>query len=179
VNQPTIIIKQIIKSRILADCWKKHPQHGTIPIEIYVMNAISSTTYVLPPRRPWDASRLESRKTVDGPLDANKATEDDAWVEGKIVHGHPGICPLLDFFEDDHYYYLVLPCSTPEQVPNEPAPPSDLFDLVEVYPQGLPAASARSYLGQIADALSFLHARGIGKTIELPRCLTCADHSVS
>jgi serine/threonine protein kinase len=86
----------------------------------------------------------------------------DDWYEGKVVKGHPNICPLLDFFEDSHYYYLILPSSTPEQSPNEPPAPSDLFDLVESFPQGLPPASIRTYLGQIADALTFLHSQGIG-----------------
>ncbi|KAF7320285.1 hypothetical protein MKEN_00813200 [Mycena kentingensis (nom. inval.)] len=148
---PPVIIKQIIKSRILADCWKKHPKYGTIPIEIYVMSSISQTSYVLPPRRPWDPSR-------DLPLDAIERSD---WIEGQIVNGHPNICPLVDFFEDNHYYYLVLPCSMPDQISDQPAPSSDLFDLVENFPQGLPPSSIRSYLGQMADALSFLHSRGI------------------
>ncbi|KAJ7293628.1 kinase-like protein [Mycena rebaudengoi] len=150
---PPLIIKQIIKSRILADCWKKHPKHGTIPIEIYVMSAISQTAYVLPPRRPWDPART---LTADG-LEAS----DSEWIEGKVVNGHPNICPLLDFFEDNHYYYLVLPSTLPEQLPDQAPPPSDLFDLVETFPQGLPPGSIRSYLGQLADALFFLHSRGI------------------
>ncbi|KAJ7038147.1 kinase-like protein [Mycena alexandri] len=147
---PPLIIKQIIKSRILADCWKKHPKHGTIPIEIYVMSSISQTSYVLPPRRPWDPTRADAA-----------GLESHEWVEGSIVNGHPNICPLLDFFEDNHYYYLVLPSTLPELLPDQPAPPSDLFDLVENFPQGLPPASIRSYLGQLADALAFLHSRGI------------------
>ncbi|KAJ7181713.1 kinase-like domain-containing protein [Mycena crocata] len=151
-EQPPLIIKQIIKSRILADCWKKHPKHGTIPIEIYVMSSISQTTYVLPPRRPWDPARLAA--------DDDAALEPE-WIEGKIVNGHPNICPLLDFFEDNHYYYLVLPSTLPEQILDQPPPPSDLFDLVENFPQGLPPSSTRSYLGQMADALAFLHSRGI------------------
>ncbi|KAF9531966.1 kinase-like domain-containing protein [Crepidotus variabilis] len=160
---PPLIIKQVIKSRILADCWKKHPKHGTIPIEIYVMSAISNTSYVLPPRRPWDPSR--SSKSPDYPKDSLAPQKDshgtDDWLEGKIVKGHPNICPLLDFFEDNHYYYLILPSTTPVRLPNEPSPPSDLFDLVETYPQGLPPAMIRTYLGQIADAAAFLHSHGI------------------
>ncbi|OCH96455.1 kinase-like protein [Obba rivulosa] len=145
---PPLVIKQIIKSRILADCWKRHPKYGTIPIEIYVLSAISNTQYVLPPRRPWDPSRL-----LPDP--------DQSWEEGKIVNGHPNICPLLDFFEDTNYYYLVLPSTTPDPKEGEPPPPSDLFDLVEIYPNGLPPSAIRSYLGQIADAMCFLHSRGI------------------
>lgn len=96
-------------------------------------------------------------------------TQDDDWVEGKVVKGHPNICPMLDFFEDDQYYYMVMPFTTAEPVPNEPAPPSDLFDLVENYPQGLPPDMVRSYLGQIADAMAFLHSKGIGTWTRLPR----------
>ncbi|KAM5535421.1 hypothetical protein V8D89_010943 [Ganoderma adspersum] len=145
---PPLVIKQIIKSRILADCWKRHPKFGTIPIEIYVMSAISTTHYVLPPPRPWDPLR-------------NKLTANNDWVEGKVVSGHPNICPLLDFFEDNHYYYLVLPSTTPEPNLDEPSPPSDLFDLVETHPNGLPPGLIRTYLGQIADAVAFLHSKGI------------------
>ncbi|KAI0335320.1 kinase-like protein [Cubamyces sp. BRFM 1775] len=145
---PPLIIKQIIKSRILADCWKRHPKFGTIPIEIYVMSAISTTHYVLPPPRPWD------------PLRYQVGVQND-WVEGKVVSGHPNICPLLDFFEDNHYYYLVLPSTTPDPGPGEDAPPTDLFDLVESYPHGLPPSLIRTYLGQIADAVAFLHSKGI------------------
>jgi serine/threonine protein kinase len=88
---------------------------------------------------------------------------DNNWVEGVTVKGHPNICPLLDFFEDNHYYYLILPSTTPVQQPDQPPPSSDLFDLVEAFPQGLPASDIRSYLGQIADALCFLHTQGIGE----------------
>ncbi|KAL0072019.1 serine/threonine protein kinase [Marasmius tenuissimus] len=146
---PPVVIKLIIKSRILADCWKKHPKLGTIPIEIYVMSAISNTSHVLPPRRPWD------------PLRFDPDAQGDDWIEGAVVKGHPNICPLLDFFEDSHYYYIVLPSTTPESRPDEPQPHSDLFDLVESFPNGLPPSDIRTYLGQIADALTFLHAHGI------------------
>ncbi|PBK77274.1 kinase-like protein [Armillaria solidipes] len=156
---PPLVIKQVIKSRILADCWKKHPKHGTIPIEIYVMSAISNTSYVLPPKRPWDPRRSNSLTCTHSPEESGSDADD--WLEGKTVKGHPNICPLLDFFEDSHYYYLVLPSSTPEHRADEPSPPSDLFDLVESYPHGLPPSSVRTYLGQIADALCFLHSHGI------------------
>jgi serine/threonine protein kinase len=159
---PPLVIKQIIKSRILADCWKRHPKYGTIPIEIYVMSAISATSYELPARRPWDPARISrtvSSQHLNGTSGAEMPSSD--WVKGKVVKGHPNICPLLDFFEDNHYYYLVLPSSIPEQQFDEAPPPSDLFDLVESFPQGLPPHLIRSYLGQLADSLCFLHAHGI------------------
>lgn len=123
------------------------------------MSAISNTSYVLPPRRPWDPSR---DGLVDTPHSQSATGDYFEWIEGKVVKGHPNICPLLDFFEDNHYYYLVLPSTIPEPAPNTSIPPSDLFDLVESYPNGLPPSSIRSYLGQIADAMSFLHSKGIG-----------------
>lgn len=98
-------------------------------------------------------------------MDANSTylDPDGEWEEGKVVKGHPNICPLLDFFEDNHYYYLVLPSSIPEKKLDEAPPPTDLFDLVEAYPHGLPSFDVRSYLGQLADALYFLHSNGIGQ----------------
>jgi len=161
---PPLVIKQVIKSRILADCWKRHPKYGTIPTEIYVMSALSAITYELPARRPWDPVRFSQSTLAQDQDDAQSADTlacNASWVKGKVVKGHPNICPLLDFFEDDHYYYLVLPSTIPKQLPDEPPPASDLFDLVETFPQGLQPSSIRSYLGQLADALCFLHSRGI------------------
>lgn len=127
------------------------------------MSAISSTSYELPARRPWDPARLTRSISSKYAIDTPVSDIPSDWVKGKVVKGHPNICPLLDFFEDNHYYYLVLPSSTPEQQSDEPPPPSDLFDLVESFPQGLPPDLIRSYLGQLADALCFLHAHGIGE----------------
>ncbi|KAH7931022.1 kinase-like protein [Leucogyrophana mollusca] len=164
---PPLILKQVIKSRILADCWKRHPQYGTIPIEIFVMSVISSTSYTLPQVRPWDPSRLRQPHLSNGtsshsePTPSPDARYTGQWEEGKVVKGHPNICPLLDYFEDNHYYYLVLPSSTPEQQSDSSPHPTDLFDLVEGFPGGLPPSSVRSYLGQLADALAFLHLQGI------------------
>lgn len=163
---PSLVLKQVIKSRILADCWKRHPRFGTIPIEIFVMSVISSTSYTLPAVRPWDPSRRRPPAGVNGDttrlqLDCIHMDHDERWEEGKEIKGHPNICPLVDFFEDNHYYYLVLPSSTPEKKSDELPPPTDLFDLVETYPQGLSSFDVRSYLGQLADALCFLHSHGI------------------
>ncbi|CAE6463846.1 unnamed protein product [Rhizoctonia solani] len=184
---PNVIIKQIIKSRILSDCWKKHPIHGTIPIEIYVMNALSNTSFKLPHKRPWDPSRFqttsarhESKSIKDGVSPGGHSPRMYShdfqsipweWVEGQVVKGHPSICPLLDFWEDGHFYYLLLPTSSSSfpkidgqefpGIDSRDTPPNDLFDLVEMYPQGLPGFLIRGYLGQMADALAFLHSKGI------------------
>ena len=130
------------------------------------MSAISNIPYILPPPRPWAPSRMLKRSDSRSDREDSEesvSTEEIDWIEGKIVMGHPNICPLNDFFEDNHYYYLVLPSTSPRHLPNKPPPPSDLFDLVETYPQGLPAHLIRSYLGQIADAVCFLHSQGIGE----------------
>ncbi|KAG8852923.1 hypothetical protein FRB91_005691 [Serendipita sp. 411] len=158
---PEVIIKQVIKSRILADCWKKHPVHGTIPIEIYVMLAISSASYRLPTPRPWDPARpLNQPSDAELSVSTNpyRAAE-PLWKEGALVSGHPNVCPLIDFFEDKNFYYLILPSALPPR-DSEPRP-KDLFDLVEIHPEGLPPFLIRSYLGQIADGMAFLHQRGI------------------
>jgi protein-serine/threonine kinase len=157
-----VVIKQIIKNRILADCWKKHSKLGTIPIEIYVMSAISNTSYILPSRRAWDPTRGWARNCLTFTIE--RRPDDQDWIEGKVVKGHPNICPLLDFFEDSHFYYLVLPYTTPQLQESDAPAASDLFDLVESYPHGLPPGDIRTYLGQIADALSFLHSHGIGES---------------
>lgn len=244
----------MIKSRILADCWKKHVVYGTIPIEIHIMAAISSNEYILPPSRPWDPLRFDywargrscsdaiapfppnpgaaaaekhssnveplslssrrssmnaspaavDRKTsiaslslVESPRSPSPAVSSEKykldpkfagfeggwqWREGSIHRGHPSVIPLLEFFEDAHFYYLLLPAATPSFPPSPHFPPinlptshpsnrtngvaekkfpSDLFDLVERFPYGLPPVLIRTYLGQIADGLAFLHARGI------------------
>lgn len=122
------------------------------------MDSISKTSYTLPAPPPWFRGNASD------------------WVEGTVVQGHPNICSLLDFFEDNHYYYLVMPSLLQSPLSDEPAAPSDLFDLVEAYPNGLPPDQIRTYLGQIADALMFLHERGIGSFRQSYRISTAANH---
>ena len=58
---------------------------------------------------------------------------------------------------------ITLMSASQDEYLSLPPPPSDLFDLVETYPQGLPAHLIRFYLRQIADAVCFLHSQGIGE----------------
>ncbi len=118
-----VIIKYIIKSRILADCWKKHKQLGPIPIEIHVMDQLRNIRYHPPSRpHPWDPARAQTPQ--GGKINASKQTlsvpgaddgdspqsENGPWqprisseeLEGR---GHPNICKMLDFFEDKEFYY--------------------------------------------------------------------------
>jgi len=88
----------------------------------------------------------------------------NAKTRNEPTHAHPRICPLVDFFKDHNFYYLILPPTLPslDSIPDPDAPPAkDLFDLVEQHPHGLPAHLVRSYLGQIADAMTFRHMRRI------------------
>lgn len=66
--------------------------------------------------------------------------------------GHPNICKLLDFFEDREFYYMVMPRF---------GSGLDLFDRVEACPEGLSAFEIRSLIGQLSDAVRFLHSNGI------------------
>ncbi|KZT61375.1 kinase-like protein [Calocera cornea HHB12733] len=134
---PSLIIKYVIKSRILADSWKRHRQYGTIPIEIYVLLFLTNVPHLSLPR-PWHPGRKDFPPgLVREPVQQR---------------GHDNIGKLLEFWEDAHYYYLVMPFEEPG---------TDLFDLVEANPAGLKPYEVRSLFGQIADAVEFLHSKGI------------------
>ncbi|WFD33178.1 serine/threonine protein kinase [Malassezia sp. CBS 17886] len=138
-----VIIKYIIKSCIFADSWRRHRLYGTIPAEIFVLLQLQHTPYTPPAQAPaYIADRTAWQRRRDAVVAAS----------GGQVMGHPGICKLEDFFEDEEYYYLVMPRFGSGQ---------DLFDYVESSPYGLPLREVRSFLGQIADVIAFLHANGI------------------
>ncbi|KAF8760923.1 kinase-like protein [Rhizoctonia solani] len=82
-----------------------YPWHH--PIEIYVMNALSNTSFKLPHKRPWDPSRFQTTS---------------ARHESKSIK--------------DGVSQAAIPL-------------------------GLPGFLIRGYLGQMADALAFLHSKGI------------------
>ncbi|WVF69363.1 hypothetical protein IAT40_004139 [Kwoniella sp. CBS 6097] len=75
-----------------------------------------------------------------------------AEIKTSPQRGHPNIGKLLDFFEDREFYYLVMPRF---------GTGLDLFDHVESSPSGLDPFEVRSLVGQLADAVRFLHANGI------------------
>jgi serine/threonine protein kinase len=127
-------------------------------------------------KHPWDPFR--SRPGVDGgevqssetsssatptdpsrtgtPLSDSVSSPTQRFLEVEIKHsperGHPNICKLLDFFEDREFYYLVMPRF---------GTGVDLFDRVESQAAGLEPFEVRSLLGQLTDAVRFLHANGI------------------
>ncbi|WVO19197.1 uncharacterized protein IAS62_000475 [Cryptococcus decagattii] len=174
-----VIIKYIIKARILADCWKKHKVLGPIPVEIHVMDQLRHLLYT-PPRHmnPWDPARSRSEVTkpngasgsdgeaisaLGAPVSPRSGSENGRLYSAIQKHiaeeiksspqrGHPNICKLVDFFEDKEFYYLVMPCFGNGM---------DLFDRVESQPSGLPSFEVRSLIGQLSDAVQFLHANGI------------------
>ncbi|WWD04746.1 hypothetical protein V865_002817 [Kwoniella europaea PYCC6329] len=178
-----VIIKYIIKARILADCWKKHKVLGPIPVELHVMDQLRHLLYHKPNKPlPWDPSRARhdespASSTADSPRsqasssfrtpesnwssahsdkDADSFVSTQKYIAAEIKtspeRGHPNIGKLLDFFEDREFYYLVMPRF---------GTGLDLFDRVESSPTGLEPFEVRSLLGQLTDAVRFLHANGI------------------
>lgn len=138
-------IKYIIKSRILADCWRRHKTLGPIPVEIHVLDQLRRIPYHMPSVPPaWSAERLFDLRS-----DEQKETEKN---DHQVSVGHPALCTMLDFFEDHEFYYMVMPIFGHGQ---------DLFDYVESQPEGLSTIQVRCILGQLADGLQFLHANNI------------------
>ncbi|KAK8858484.1 hypothetical protein IAR55_002711 [Kwoniella newhampshirensis] len=181
-----VIIKYIIKARILADCWKKHKALGPIPVEIHVMDQLRHLLYHRPHKPlPWDPTRPHtssrtpplsnrgdstSRSAPNSPESGRSGRSSvqsndsgfglfnstqkyiAAEIKSSPERGHPNICKLLDFFEDKEFYYLVMP---------RYGTGMDLFDRVESQPSGLEPFEVRSLIGQLADAVRFLHSNGI------------------
>ncbi|SPO22750.1 related to serine/threonine-protein kinase [Ustilago trichophora] len=153
-----VVIKYIIKSRILADCWRRHRILGPIPVEIHVMDQLRRIAYIPPlkprpwaPKRPKTLEEYRARKRLDAERE-EALTQTGTPAAAATPTSHPNICKMLDFFEDHEFYYLVMPCFGRGQ---------DLFDYVESAPDGLAASQCRSIFGQVADALWFLHANNI------------------
>lgn len=187
---PEFVVKYIIKSRILADCWRRHRILGPIPVEIHVMDQLRRLAYQVPERPPpWSPEYLwqnagspQAQEEMSPPptpatltnvsppyslastpmqtpraavTEVTADSEDEA--EGKHtlsmnVQTHPSLCTMLDFFEDESFYYLVMPRF---------GQGSDLFDYIESRPYGLKTSEARCILGQVADGIQFLHEHGI------------------
>lgn len=139
-----VVIKYIIKNSIFADSWRRHRVYGTIPGEIFVLLQLQYTKYVPPERPPLYIKNKSRWNAIRDTLIAEAG--------GENILGHPGICKLADFFEDDDYYYMVMPKFGNGE---------DLFDYVESSPYGLDIQDVRSFLGQIIDVIAFMHANGI------------------
>ena len=172
ILQHEFVAKYIIKSRILADCWRRHRVLGPIPIEIHVMDQLRRLAYEAPPTPPaWSPEVLSqglgsptSSRPSSIPSTPSKDASDKELmpppappkssneVPSAVQKFHPNICPMVDFFEDHEFYYMIMPIFGRGQ---------DLFDYVESLPDGLSAVQVRSIFGQVADALSYLHSNSI------------------
>ncbi|PHZ13031.1 Pkinase-domain-containing protein [Rhizopus microsporus ATCC 52813] len=97
------VIKYVIKSRILIDCWTSDQMLGTIPVEIHILHTLR-----------------------------------------KIPHKN--ISDMLDYFEDDDYYYIVM----------EFRETMDLFDYIE-YNEQINEDNIRKIFKQIALGVKHLH----------------------
>lgn len=205
------VVKYIIKSRILADCWRRHRVLGPIPVEIHVMDQLRRLRYTPPAESPpWDPHYLwhkedsEEAETMMGdgtlrespplaspasspatPMPRRKAVllddatpREETWPGGlqqrssqsreqitprsslhqldssfnNAKQTHPGLGTMLDFFEDESFYYLVMPRF---------GQGTDLFDYIESHPYGLITREARCILGQVTDGVRFLHEHDI------------------
>ncbi|GAA5991253.1 hypothetical protein JCM10908_003222 [Rhodotorula pacifica] len=164
---PELIIKYVIKQRILADCWKKHKILGPIPIEVHVLDHLRRVPYEARPPFNYVARRRNgsSNRFKAQPVRRDSAPKLDLWHGGEdggmVRTGHPSICPLLDYWEDSEFYFLVMPQATAAANPEESRRGQDLFDYVDAHPDGLPPADIHNILGQVADALWFLHEHSI------------------
>ncbi|GAA5893185.1 hypothetical protein JCM6882_003907 [Rhodosporidiobolus microsporus] len=183
---PPLIIKYVIKQRILADCWKKHKVLGPIPIEVHVLDHLRRVPYEPRPAFHFlsSSSRFLNgggrRPKGAGPVRRDSAPKLDLWTGGEgggaVRTGHPNVCGLLDFFEDNEFYMLVMPQATASASsasslsPTSPTSSTslqpakhgqDLFDHVDANPNGLPPSEIRHILRQLTDALWFLHEHSI------------------
>ncbi|BGO88394.1 serine/threonine protein kinase [Rhodotorula toruloides] len=164
---PELIIKYVIKQRILADCWKKHKILGPIPIEVHVLDHLRRVPYEPRPRLNFLSKRRGRNGTITKkgtPVRRDSAPKLDLWTGGKdggvVQTGHPNICPLLDYWEDSEFYFLVMPQATASPTSDPDSHPrhgQDLFDYVDAHPDGLPPRDIHRILSQVADAVWFLH----------------------
>ncbi|KAI9919214.1 hypothetical protein PsorP6_011938 [Peronosclerospora sorghi] len=102
------------------------------------------------------ATHRETRKQVAvkciaraslGPQDVHALKQE---VEVMSSLNHPNLVPLLDYFEEDRYYYIVTPLCTG----------GELFDDL-VKRKSYTEEDARVLMRKLASAIEYLHSRGI------------------
>ena len=103
-----VVMKYIVKSRILVDCWTNDRILGMIPMEVSIMHTLR--------RIP-----------------------------------HPNIVLMMDFFEDEEYYYVEMALHGAGM---------DLFDYIELTPY-MTEDEIRAIFRQICDAVHHLHSNKI------------------
>lgn len=148
----TVVIKYIVKSRILADCWRRHRALGTIPTEIHVMDQLRRLPYP-PPRSwpPWSPEVLMPERFGELGTPEESISRAQGVNVGEPLY-HPNLTHMLDFFEDAEYYYLVMRRFGQGQ---------DVFDFVESSAGGLRMREVRCIAGQLSSSLVFLHEHGM------------------
>ncbi|SAM07116.1 hypothetical protein [Absidia glauca] len=108
MSQKKVVIKYVIKSRILVDCWTRDRKLGMVPAEIHILHTLR-----------------------------------------KIPHDNCG--DMMDYFEDDDYYYIVMELHGAGM---------DLFDYIE-FKDTMHESEIRSIFKQIAMAVRHLHSHKI------------------
>ncbi|KAK1946718.1 Calcium/calmodulin-dependent protein kinase type 1 [Phytophthora citrophthora] len=102
------------------------------------------------------ATHRETRKQVAvkciakaslGPQDVHSLKQE---VEVMSSLNHPNLVPLLDYFEEERYYYIVTPLCTG----------GELFDDL-VKRKSYTEEDARVLMRKLASAIDYLHSRGI------------------
>lgn len=78
------MIKYVIKSRILVDCWTRDRKLGTVPVEIHILNTLRKT----PHENLGDMRKCQNLKNTFVYL-----------INSRIV---------VDYFEDVDNYYIVM-----------------------------------------------------------------------
>ncbi|CAG8591502.1 16396_t:CDS:2 [Cetraspora pellucida] len=108
IEKKRVVLKYVVKSRILVDCWTRDKVLGTIPLEIHILHTLR--------RFP-----------------------------------HPNIVQMVDFFEDDDYYYIEMGLHGAGM---------DLFDYIELNTT-MAEDEIKLIFRQVARAIQHLHHRNI------------------
>ncbi|KAL7322117.1 serine/threonine protein kinase, variant 4 [Mucor circinelloides] len=108
-SQTKVVIKYVIKSRILVDCWTRDRKLGTVPVEIHILHTLTK-------------------------------------------YPHQNLGDMLDYFEDDDHYYIVMGLHGGGM---------DLFDYIELNDHGIPEHEIRRIFKQIALGVRHLHEHNI------------------
>ncbi|CAI2164978.1 15943_t:CDS:2 [Funneliformis geosporum] len=99
-----VVLKFVVKSKILVDCWTRDKSLGTVPLEIHILHTLR--------RLP-----------------------------------HPNIVQMVDYFEDDEYYYIEMGLHGEGM---------DLFDYIELN-NTMSEAEVKSIFRQVSRAIQHLH----------------------
>ncbi|CAG8601060.1 25398_t:CDS:2, partial [Racocetra persica] len=108
LEKKRVVLKYVVKSRILVDCWTRDKVLGTVPLEIHILHTLR--------RFP-----------------------------------HPNIVQMVDFFEDDDYYYIEMGLHGAGM---------DLFDYIELNTT-MAEDEIKLIFRQVARAIQHLHHRNI------------------